>query len=209
MTSHANDVERLVAHVGSSLPADWPKWPGGWPGQSELALLDAVLSIRAQYGSPTTGVRPCVTQYKAHRGVEAADDLGALAGYSSDDLVKILGNRQKTSGRLKAEAAIDAARRLSDMGVVHAEQLDPDDERQRVAYCSVHGLGKVTWHYFCMLVGRPGTKADIWVRRFVRDAVGREVASTEAERLVRQVADELKVSPTDLDHAIWRTARKR
>jgi len=41
-----------------AIPKPWPEWGGGWTGQVEAALIDAVLSIRARYGSSsTTGVR--------------------------------------------------------------------------------------------------------------------------------------------------------
>ncbi len=34
-----------------AIPKPWPEWGGGWSGQVEAALIDAVLSIRARYGS--------------------------------------------------------------------------------------------------------------------------------------------------------------
>lgn len=47
-------------------------------------------------------------------------------------------------------------------------------------------------------------KADTWIVRFTTTALGRPVTSIQAEQLITGAATELGVSPTDLDHAIWR-----
>ena len=52
------NIELLCEHVKSTVGSPEGSWPGGYPGHVELALIDAVLSIRARYGnSPDTGVR--------------------------------------------------------------------------------------------------------------------------------------------------------
>lgn len=56
------DVERLLASIDSRVGQAIPGCPGGWPGQIEAALLDAVFSIQARYGGPTTGVRGVVAR---------------------------------------------------------------------------------------------------------------------------------------------------
>ncbi len=57
-----------------------------------------------------------------------------------------------------------------------------------------------------MLLGQPGVKADTWIVRFVTDALSspHPVPSKQAEALVTAAAEQLEVSPTALDHAIWR-----
>lgn len=51
--------------------------PDGWPGNVELSLIDAVLSIRARYGvSADTGVRGAIKRYKRESGRASWDDLG-------------------------------------------------------------------------------------------------------------------------------------
>jgi len=67
----------------------------------------------------------------------------------------------------------------------------------------------VTWSYFGMLLGKPDVKADTWVLRFVRSAVGHSVGSADAKVLVTRAAEMLGVDPTQLDHAIWLRARSR
>jgi len=104
----------------------------------------------------------------------------------------------------KAQALINAAGALSTAGVRHAAELDPTSMKHRAAYCSVRGLGPVTWTYFTMLLGQPGVKADTWIVRFTTSALGHPVTSFQAEQLINSAANELDVSPTDLDHAIWR-----
>lgn len=208
-----NDVVILRRAIGEKLPQPWTEWPGGWPDEVEAALLDAVLSIRARYGTADTGVRGAVARYREEVGGESLNDLARLAGFDPRRLTTVLRNQQRTSGRSKTEAIVEAARSLVDVGVHTASQLDPEEHKR--AYTKVHGLGVVTWEYFTMLLGRPGVKADTWVVRWVSAQLGRDVPSREAHTLLTEVATDL-VDPdagaphaflTRLDHQIWRTAR--
>ena len=203
------DLELLEAHVRDHLPpGSWTAWPGGHPHAIEAALIDAVLSIRASYGSPTTGVRGAIARYRTARGGEL-DDLFELGGHADEELATVLGNRQVTSGRLKAAAIAEAARNLTAAGVHSAADLRADAVEHRRAYCRVHGLGWITWSYFTMLLGHPGVKADTWVVRYLTEALDRPVAAEEAAELVTAVAHRLGEKPTDIDHAIWRHASGR
>lgn len=69
-------------------------------------------------------------------------------------------------------------------------------------------LGKETFEYFAMLLGEPGVKADIMIRRFVGKGNENAVSASEARRLVKDVASRMAVNPIDLDHAIWAYQRK-
>lgn len=205
MAPAQSDIDLVLAVTDKKLPTEWPQWGGGWPNEVEAALLDAVLSIRSRYGKkPTTGVRGAVGRYREHRGA-SLDDLAALATIEPAELQTVLRNRQKTGRVTKAEAIVNAATALNAVGVVHAADLDPMSELHRFTYCSVRGLGSVTWRYFTMLLGTPGVKADTWIVRFVADALSRQVSSAEAEELVGAAADALGVNRTVLDHAIWRS----
>ncbi|WP_289020129.1 hypothetical protein [uncultured Ornithinimicrobium sp.] len=208
-----SDVVVLQRAIEETLPQPWTDWPGGWPDEIEAALLDAVLSIRARYGSPHTGVRGAVTRYRDAVGGGELDDLARLAAYDAVLLGQILDNAQRTSGRPKSGAIVEAAGNLVRAGARRAADLEPKTHKR--AYTRVHGLGGVTWEYFTMLLGRPGVKADTWVTRWVSSHVGREVTSREAHDLLTQVAGRL-VDPdmdsphaflTRLDHQIWRAAR--
>lgn len=194
-----SDVDQLLDSIANKLPAERAAWPGGWPGEIEAALLDAVLSIRSRYGSPTTGVRGAVAAYRKAFG-SPLDDLTRLQRLTKDELTSLVG-RQRTSGRLKAEAILEVAANLVSAGVRHAEQLDPVAHHR--SYTSVKGLGEITWSYFCMLLGHQDVKADTWIQRFVGESLGRSTNSKEAQNLVTQAATRLQVDARDLDHAIW------
>jgi hypothetical protein len=207
-SDHADVVDRVVAHVRSTLPPPWAVWPGGWPDQIDAALLDAVLSIRAKYGQPHNGVRGAVRRWQDTR--EHADDLTVLADCTPSDLAGVIGHQKLSGGKLKSQAIIEAATRLIDAGVRHAVDLDPKFKTHRHAYVGVHGLGAVTWEYFLMLLGRPGVKADRWIIRFVDEAIPECAHTSETARnLIVAAADRLGVSPTALDHAIWSLMRAR
>ncbi|MFJ2509347.1 hypothetical protein [Arthrobacter citreus] len=197
------DVEQLVDFINAELPREtWTPWPGGWPNQIEAALIDAVLSIGARYGSDANGVRGAVRRYRSAVGSERPDDLSRLANQDPEILQGIL-NDQRISGRTKASAIVEAAGNLLQIGVKTAADLNPQDPVQKRAYVSVHGLGWVTWEYLGMLLGKPGIKADRWVVRFVMRALGREVSATDAKSLLVDAAGALSATPTALDHAVW------
>lgn len=200
------DVVKVIDRINQQLPAGaWSAWPGGWKNDIEAAALDSVFSIRARYGSETTGVRAVVNNWRPHRET-GSDDLGSLAAFvgKEEQLLEILQNRQRLgSGLSKASAATLAAQALLDAGVRSSGDLKGTADQRR-AWCSVTGLGKVSWSYFQMLLGVQGVKADVMVMRFVADALGKEsVASEEARELVLAAAECLNVGATDLDHAIW------
>ena len=206
-TATDSDLDALLHHIAATLPVHQVEWPGGWPDQIELALIDAVLSIRARYGSPTTGVRARTTLYAAQRRSGRCDNLTVLARYDPAELAQILQTRARTGGQLKAAAIVGAAGTLNTAGVIHAVDLDPNCSAHRVAYLSVPGLGPVTWAYLLMLTGHPGVKADTWLRRYLFEATGKSLSPTRIEELVRAAAAVLGRSPTELDHAIWSTVR--
>lgn len=202
-----DDVDKVVA-AAEQIPKPWKQYPGGYQDQVEAALIDAVFSIRSKYGSENTGVRAVVGRYRDAIGDPKPDQLDRLASMTPEDLTRVLQNAQTVSGRPKAEALQEAARNLVEAGVKRAADLDPSIHR--AAYTRVHGLGKVTWEYFCMLLGHQGVKADTWVTRWVAQAL--EVESVDAARagnLVRAAAQQLGVGTTELDHAIWAHARSR
>lgn len=82
----ADDVRMLVAAVEKELPEERAVWPGGWPDQIEAALIDAVRSIRAEYGRAHNGVRGAVGQWRTHRGTDRPDDLTVLAATDPESM---------------------------------------------------------------------------------------------------------------------------
>ena len=200
----SQDVSRLLDHVKAK-DIEMRAVPGGWPGNVELSLIDAVLSIRARYGvSADTGVRGAIQRYKHDVGGTSWDDLRRLAQVDPARLEHVLNNRQKTGGVPKAQAIVAAAGRLADVGVISSLDVDRDSLSQRKAYCGTKGLGPVTWQYFLMLVGHDGVKADTLLTRFVEEAISRKADTDRVTRLVTEAAKRLDVPAAALDHSIWR-----
>lgn len=204
-------LDAIVAEAESLDPKHFSAWRGGWNNDIEVALLDAVLSIRAQYETKNgKGVLPRVKAYRTHRGGRA-DDLNELAGMDEAELLAIVGH-QRTGRRTKASAAIEAAANLAKNDVRHAADFQADNPKHRKAYLRVPGLGAVTYSYLCMLLGHPDVKADTWVNRFVHRVTGdAALAPQQIRELVTVAASTLAgdISPTVLDHAIWRSESQR
>lgn len=219
--AHA-DLDLLVTAIEQKLAEGWVKWPGGYPGEIELALIDAVFSIQAQYGkaatetTPSSGVIAVVDRWRKHRG-QAANDLTAITGVDEAEFLAICDNRTQTSGRTKASAIQEAAANLLSAGIQSASDFEPHQIEAKQAYTKVHGLGNVTFRYLRMLLGLEDVKADTWVLRFVEEAVGRPVEGNEASSLMHQAAARfaeqqsttMPTTPTDLDHAIWYAQSER
>lgn len=211
-----SDVQRLTDAVEDQLRNGWVKWPGGHVGQIELALIDAVFSIRAKYGQAATdtrrasGVQAVVARWKQFRGV-TTDDLTAIAGHDEAAFLDICDNRTLTSGRTKASAVQEAARGLLVAGVRSSSDFEIREIDARAACVATRGLGDVTFNYLRMLLGLQDVKADTWVVRFVEGAIGRPVAPAETSALMHAAAAVfaqrpetcLPTTPSDLDHAIW------
>jgi len=220
-------VQALRAHIDKTIGVDtskWAQWRDGWEGQAEAAFIDSVLSAQARYGnSPTTGVRKRVNNWITYRqGLQAntlkVDDLTELAKWTSADDAwrladEILDNRQTLRGTgsnrpLKALGIAKAAQAFVSIGITSATQI-ADKPEQEAEWCSVEGLGKETWHYVLMLLGKPDVKVDTMIRRFVDNALGHPVGSEKVRQLVRDTATTYGKNATDLDHAIWAWQRKQ
>jgi len=208
------DTERVLEHARTSLgPTEsWPRHPGGWPDEVEAALIDAVLSANARYGSETTGVRAAVRRWRDAQDDRSLDSLPALLEWvdrnGAGPFTEVLNTWQLVPGRgdrpLKSEAIIQVASVLTKGGMTGASDVRPDEHGP--AFTSVRGVGSITWRYFLMLLGIPGVKADRMIVRFVADALGlppRAVSSKQAQSLLEDVSGRLNVTATQLDHAAW------
>lgn len=83
-TGFAEDIRRLVTQIETDLPrSSWPPVPREWRGEAECALIDAVFSARARYGtSPSAGVRGIVQRWRNYRGTDRPlDDLRVIAAF--------------------------------------------------------------------------------------------------------------------------------
>lgn len=218
------DEQQAVTAVAKAVKgideAHFAAWPGGWPDQIGMALIDAIYSIRANYHAkdPAKGV---LNRTRAFRKMhpEAANDLESIRSLGEKGIRDLMGNG-KSSGRHKSVCVIEAAENLLslDPPVRHAAQLIALDRDHQRAYTSVHGLGWVTYEYFTMLLGQPGIKADTMIRRFVDTALTEQGLAPVDARTARRLVETVHASERPLlglhefDHAIWlhqRAASKR
>ena len=218
MDTEKNDAEKVTAHVTRCLgpPGEW-WWPGGWPGDIEAALVDAVFSARAVYRSKNgKGIYANVAAWRAGRDRTdwSLDELIAeIDGMGVDAWAGHFGNRQHSptrppsapGGPSKAATVREAAGALREQGINTATDigLGNTETAQRVL-AAVPGIGRGTANYFLMLLGAPGARPDRMVHRFLRDAAGHAFSDAQAESAVIAAAERLSVQPHVLAHAIWR-----
>ena len=203
-------AQAVLQHLGPQ--SAWIPWPGGYPDRPDLALVDAVMSIRARYGRAhsdgrTTGVVGAVARYREHAGEAGPDWIGQLARQDPHALEGIVGRTVSGKTR-KAAAIVAAASRFHAAGVFGVVRFDPENDEQRRLYIGVPGLGPVTWDYFCMLLGHPGVKPDTWIGRFVAAVLGQALSPSDAGAAVKSAAAQLEADPSQLDHAIWEYQRR-
>lgn len=207
-TESVDTVEIVAAYITAIMPREsWPFWFDGWPGEIEAAVLDAVFSARATYGTESTGVRKVVAAWRADRGVEL-DDLRAFTALEPDALVDVLGNRQRVAGNYttKAEAARLIAEALLALGVRHASDIDGSD-LQKAAFTSVAGVGQMSWECFLAVLDVATPESEAAIAAFVRQAAGWE--DVDVDRELASAASLLDCSTATLRHSIWRYQRKQ
>ena len=112
---------------------------------------------------------------------------------------------------MKADVCVEAARRLRAAGVTHSGDLckRASEAEVRQAWIGIHGLGWITWQYFCALTGIDELKPDVMLTRFVATTLGRRVGAVETDELLARVREALlprhpELTKRALDHTIWR-----
>lgn len=184
--------------------------PNGWPHQIEAGLLDAVLSIRATYGRPDSGVRASVERWRTHRDAAVMDDLTALRSVSPDTLADVVGCRQRLAGDgLKTAGVVEAAHRLLSCGVRRAHDLRGDSPDHRGAITGVVGLGPLTWNYLLIVLAAGDRPADPRLLAFAAHAIDDTVSEAALGVLLDRAATRLQVPLTTLELALWRAEGRR
>lgn len=201
------DLDLLRSRIDVDMPRPlWPPWSARWIEQIEAAVLESIYSRDKLYSSDPSDV---VDRWRRHRQT-TLNDLSALAEHAErpDLLLPIIDSYQVLhQTEAKASAAARGAKALLRVGVRHASDMTGGDE-ERAAWCSVEGLDESTWTSFTTALGVPGPEADLVVREYVSDALGRDVTPVEARNLTTAVAHQLSGSTVELDFAIrsWRRA---
>lgn len=197
---------------------------------SALALIDAIFSMQARY----EGARRVVANYA--RWVGLADTpglpldalepdrhsvanlharLGSMSAVEVAEHVFDNRSRHPRAKRLKAELVIEAAARLTDIGLrsrhdVATLPTDASYPGQKRAWADIRGLGPVTFEYFRMLCGAESSKPDVMILGWLEAVLGTRHTWQQALVLVSALAEELTVrwgihvSQRGVDHTIWR-----
>ena len=210
MTGTTPQLDAVIAAVHRVPEENFTAYRGGYPGEISSALVDAVFSIRARYHSktPGRGVLNRVQNFRVAHS-DATNDLSALIALGPGPIEDVMGSTV-TGGRLKAIAVIDAAEQYRDAKVNTAEDLrDLDSAEAKKIYTSVRGLGPVTFEYFSMLLGIPGVKTDVMIKRFVSKALDAADLDDVNPAIARQLIEDAYERTgrgetlTHFDHAIW------
>lgn len=219
-TQRERSDEDLAAQLAGQLVVafpTWPVWRGGWPGEADAALVDAVFSTRAAYDST---VLPLVRRWRSARTArKLGNGVSALVLGGRDFVSETLDNRQYVPGRakkLKIDAVLEVAERLldPDVGLDTAQQITERALTSRGGVRQilegVKGVGPAQSSYFLMLLGVQGVKADTLVTDWVRQQLGgQKLTQHEVETVVARAAELLGKDATEVDHAIWRTESNR
>lgn len=221
------DAGRLATFAEEVLgpPPTWRPLPRGYPDGLALAVIDAIWSMGVRYGA-VEKVVDCYRTLRREAGHDPNRDgvRELLQHYEQvggpEQFAEQVNNRQRVSthpGAVpKAEAVYLAALSLQAAGIETCEELrvaatGPDEARVKAVWRAVPGQGSgISWRYLLMLAGLPGVKPDRMIRRFLARALDQaDVAPDTAACLVEKAAELLDVSPTSLDHEIWRHERRR
>lgn len=222
----AVELGEAVAARVRALPG-WPefKTPAGYPNSAALCVVDAIWSMGVRYA----GVENVLAKYKgwldetdrgpaaSRSATELVDDVKEIGG--DEKFADVVGNRGRTSTRhgiLKSSAVLDAAQKLSQLGIDHASDLRDrhGDADVEAAWRSVKGQRSgISWHYLLVLAGVEDVKPDRMICRFVGAAAdGKPVTSAVAYRAVHEahamLAKEHPLTLRQLDHAMWSEQRR-
>jgi hypothetical protein len=199
-----------------------------------LCAFDAVFSIQTRYDLV---VSPLIDQFCALMDIpRRANDphtlptegqiriselVPKLEEYAPESLADAIGNHQRTSSRsgiLKTDAFLQYLQAFQEFGVEtyqDVNRLSEENAAFETALRQIPGQN-VSVDYFFMLAGdTDGVKVDTHLRRFVRDAVGRDLEADEIKELFRRAVLHYRqhgypdMTARHLDHIVWSWQKSR
>lgn len=205
------DTALLVNAVQTNLGSHttWPRLVG-YPGDIEAALVDAVFSTRYLYTTPRgNGLQPKIDAWIRQRNRPHGPTTHALineisAAGGADHWATTHLTKHRVAGRPKGAVVLEAAELLSWRGYASASDVTTCNLLMFLDLLqAVEGVGLPTARYVAMLLGFPEVKPDIWVKGYLKKALGRPVRDAYAIAAVKCVAQELRVPVSALEHAMW------
>ncbi len=67
----------------------------------------------------------------------------------------------------------------------------------------VHGAGYAIFKWLVMRQGVDTIKPDVWIHRFIEEAIGYRLSNEDAVKVLEDVAKEIGIKASELDLAIW------
>jgi hypothetical protein len=217
------DSRQLAERVRTVLgdPGEW-NHPGGYPDSLALCIIDSIQSIGMRYRSVQNVVER-YRDFRRGRGGDPATDGSPelLATFRELDgaqaWTREIGNQNRTSTRLaaplKALVIEQAAQLLCDQDVKTTSDLremaSAEDSIRplKASWRELPGQRSgISWRYLLILAGVDNVKPDRMIRGFLVDQLpnrGGKLSVDEAAELVKQVAKDLGVKASVLDHRIW------
>lgn len=194
-----------------------------------LCAFDAVFSIRTRYN---TIVSPLIDRFcnnivhiprrvgdphtlPADEQITISELAERLEGYTPNSLADAINNHQRTSpkgGILKTDAFLRYLQVFRQFDVNTYQDVNRLAEENHAFDASIRQIPgqNVAVDYFFMLAGDTGgVKVDTHLRRFVRDAVGRDLTAEEIKELFRQAVIHYRqngypdMTARHLDHIVW------
>ena len=195
-----------------------------------LCIVDSVFSIQSRYPTTQATVRrwaeyanwPLLKDPTAEEHT-VSEFLEKMAGMDAENLASnIFQNRQRTSstnGILKSQAVREFAKALVQEKLERFSDFADRSRLERVETLIRQIKGQrsgVTWKYFLMMAGEDDfIKPDTWICRYVARVTSKaRVDSLEAEALLLAAIAIIKklqpkITPRQIDHAIWNSERSR
>lgn len=232
----ADEADRVAAYADQHLPLATAQLSDSYYYASlPLCVLDAVYSIGVRYEGVLNVVERYCTRFNLRRHREDRTSLpptdqqesvsafcGRFAERTADQMAdEVFQNRQRTSARggiLKAEAVFRFASALKAHAVEFLQDVPEPGQNKglEAAILSIPGQKSgVSLQYFWMLSGSDNfVKPDRMVERFLVAALGRPVATSEAQGLLSHASEKLKpkyphITPRLLDYEVWQYAREK